>query len=341
MKHSNLPRVLIVTSEWSTSINDISGIHVGNQVNRLRAVGINVSVFHFLGHKNLLNYFKAIIQFRRLDFDKYDVIHAHHGQSGIVALAQKQCPVVVTFHGSDLQGIRDQQGRVTPLGYILSLSSQWVASRANEIILVADYLAKYIHNRPYHLIPAGIDLNLFHPTSMEEARAILGFPMNKRLILFVGNPARTEKRFWLAQKAVESLPGTIPAQLVNANGVPPEKMPIYMNACDILLVTSSTEGSPSTVKEALACDLPIVSTDVGDVCQRIESIEGCIVCTNDQPAVIALALKEVLDRNERIKGRESVRDLDENLLVKKTIQVYEKAVLQLPPRHKKPGNNNE
>ncbi len=335
-----MPRVLIVTSEWSTSINDISGIHVGNQVNRLRAAGLNVSVFNFLGHKNPLNYIKAIMRFRRLDFENYDVIHAHHGQSGIVALAQRQCPVVVTFHGSDLQGIRDEHGRVTPLGYVLSLSSQWIASRANEIILVADYLAKYIHNRPYHLIPAGIDLNLFNPLSMDEARSILGLPTNKRLILFVGNPARTEKRFWLAQKAVESLHGTIPAQLVVANGVLPRKMPLFMNACDILLVTSSTEGSPNTVKEALACDLPIVSTDVGDVRQRIQSIEGCIVCENDHPETIATALKEVLARNKRIKGRKSVRDLDENLLSLKIIQVYEKAVSQRPPRHRKLSNND-
>lgn len=334
-------RVLVVTSEWPRYDGDISGIHVVKQVNKLREVGVDVSVFHFLGRKNPFLYFKTILDFGRLPFEQYDLIHAHHGQSGIVALAQKQRPVVVTFHGSDLQGIRDQRGRLTPLGYILRFSSQWVASRANEIILVADYLAKYIHNCPYHLIPAGIDLSLFHPIPIEEARSTLGLPMNERLILFVGNPERTEKRFWLAQKAVASLHGTIPVQLVTANGVPPEKMPLYMNACDILLVTSSTEGSPNTVKEALACDLPIVSTDVGDVRQRIESIEGCIVCANDHPETIALALKEVLDRNKRIEGRESVRDLDETLLTQKIIQVYEKAVSQLPPRHKTPGNNND
>ncbi len=328
-------RVLIVTTEWPRFDNDISGIHVENQVNRLRAAGLNVSVFNFPGHKNPLNYIKAIIRFRHLDFERYDVVHAHHGQSGIVALAQKHCPVVVTFHGSDLQGIRDKNGQVTLSGYILRLSSQFVASRVNEIILVADHLAKYIHNRPYHLIPAGMDLNLFRPTSMEEARSTLGIPKNKHLVLFVGNPARTEKRFWLAQRAVAILHETIPVELVTANSVPLEKMPLYMNACDILLVTSSTEGSPNTVKEALACDLPIVSTDVGDIRQRIESIEGCIVCTNDQPKVIALALKEALDRNERIKGRESVQDLDENFLIQKIIQVYEKAVSQTPPRHKK------
>jgi glycosyltransferase involved in cell wall biosynthesis len=272
-----------------------------------------------------------------MDISEYDVIHAHHGQSGIVALAQKKRPVVITFHGTDLQGIRDQSGQVTPLGYVLRLSSQWVAMHAGEIILVADHLAKHIRNRPYHLIPAGIDLNLFRPLPMEDARFMLGLPTDMRLILFVGDPDRTEKRFWLAQKALDFLHEMV--QLVVVNGVSPEKIPFYMNACDILLVTSSTEGSPSVVKEALACDLPIVSTDVGDIRQRIKSIDGCVVCENDLPETIALALKKVLDRNKRIEGRESVRDLDERLLTQKIIQVYEKAILQLPLRHKKLGDN--
>jgi glycosyltransferase involved in cell wall biosynthesis len=319
-------KVLIITSEWPHYENDIIGIHVVNQVNQLLNAGVEVSVFNFLGYKNPFNYVKAIIRLRRFNLRKYDVVHAHHGQSGIVALSQNQCPVVVTFHGSDLQGIRDQRGRLTPLGYILRLSSQWVARRANEIILVADHLARHIHSRPYHLIPAGIDLNSFRPMSKEESRAILELPMNARLILFVGNPERTEKRFWLAQKVVDLLTETIPAQLVIANGVLPERMPLYMNACDLLLVTSSTEGSPNAVKEALACNLPIVSTDVGDIRQRIQSVTGCLVCENDQPETIRITVNQALSKNKCIQGREAVLDFDESILIQKVIMVYQKAL---------------
>jgi glycosyltransferase involved in cell wall biosynthesis len=319
-------KVLIVTSEWPAYENDITGIHVVNQVRRLREAGVQVSVFSFYGRKNPINYVRSALRFRLLDFKKFDLIHAHHGQSGIIALSQSQLPVVVTFHGSDLQGIRDRQGRLTFLGYVLRRSSQWVATRASEVILVADHLAKYINNRSYYLIPAGIDLNLFHSMSMDQARSILEFPADIRLILFVGNPERTEKRFWLAQKALSIMRETIPVEMVIANGVPPEKMPLYMNACNLLLVTSSTEGSPNVIKEALACGLPIVSTDVGDIRQRIAPIEGCIVLENDQPETIALALNQVLFENRRIVGYGIARDFDENILVQKVIMIYQKIV---------------
>jgi glycosyltransferase involved in cell wall biosynthesis len=80
------------------------------------------------------------------------------------------------------------------------------------------------------------------------------------------------------------------------------------------------------VKEALACNLPVVSTDVGDVRERIENIEGCIVCEDGHPSTIAEALKQVLNRNSRIEGRNTVLNLDENLLTKKVIAVYNKAL---------------
>ncbi|MCE9644899.1 MAG: glycosyltransferase [Chloroflexi bacterium] len=319
--------ILIVTTEWARFEGDNAGIHVLNQVNRLRQAGLTVDVFPFRGRKNPFAYWQARQNFKKIDISKYDVIHAHHGQAGLIALAQNQRPVVVTFHGSDLQGIRNQLGGLTALGRVLRLSSQWVACRANEIILVADHLAKHIHNRPYHLIPAGVDLNLFHPISMEKARARLGFATNARLILFVGDPERTEKRFWLAKKAVEFLREKFFAQIVIANGVFPEKMPLYMNACNVLLVTSSTEGSPNAIKEALACNLPIVSTDVGDIRQRLDTIEGCVICANDKPETIAKAIAQVFINNKHIDGRNAVQNLDEDILVQKVIAVYQKAIL--------------
>ena len=320
-------RGFIITTEWPRFEGDISGIHVVNQIKSLKQAGLSVDVFSFRGHKNPLSYWNASREFRKINLSQYDIIHAHHGQSGIVALSQYQRPVVVTFHGSDLQGIRDLRGRVTPLGYMLRFSSRWVASRATEVILVSQNLAHYLPKRIlYQIIPAGMDLNLFRPIPMTEARTALGFPLDTRLVLFIGNPERTEKRFWLAQKATNIIRDALVVQLVVANNLVLEQIPLYMNACNVLVVTSSSEGSPNVVKEALACNLPIVSTDVGDVRQRIGSIDGCIVCDNDDPETIAFALKQVLARNERICGRKTVSDLDENLLTKKVIAVYEKAL---------------
>jgi glycosyltransferase involved in cell wall biosynthesis len=82
------------------------------------------------------------------------------------------------------------------------------------------------------------------------------------------------------------------------------------------------EGSPNVVKEALACDLPIVSVAVGDVKQRIGGIEGCELCTDDSPEMIACALERVLRRGKRVEGRKAVEHLSETSITEQVIQVY-------------------
>jgi glycosyltransferase involved in cell wall biosynthesis len=95
-----------------------------------------------------------------------------------------------------------------------------------------------------------------------------------------------------------------------------------MSACDVFVFTSSQEGSPNVVKEALACDLPVVSVSVGDVRQRLQGVEGCEVCVDEQPETIAAALERALRRGGRIRGHEAVQCLDERLLTKKVIDIY-------------------
>lgn len=316
-------KILIVTSEWERYPGDISGIHVRQQVERLREAGLEVDVFPFRGEKKPLNYWQAACKLKKLNLAQYDLIHAHHGQAGIVALAQKILPVVVTFHGSDLQGIRTSSGRVTLIGYALKAISRWVARRADAVILVAQNLALQLpRGVAYQVIPAGINLDVFHPMPQSEARRALNLPQGKKLVLFVGDPARTEKRFWLAQQTMAHLPPSLPAELLVAHGIPAKDMPLYMNACDALLVTSSTEGSPNAVKEALACNLPVVSTDVGDIRARVMHINGCIVCEDSSPESLGQALIKILTNTRRINGRVFVTDLDEKFLIQKVINVY-------------------
>jgi len=101
-----------------------------------------------------------------------------------------------------------------------------------------------------------------------------------------------------------------------------------MNACDALVFTSRQEGSPNAVKEALACDLPVVSVPVADVPLRLRGIAGCEVCANDAPETIAAALERTLQRNERLqgRGREAVSQLDERLLTERVIDIYRLAL---------------
>jgi teichuronic acid biosynthesis glycosyltransferase TuaC len=320
-------RILMITSEWPTSKQPYAVPFIVRQVDQLRRAGLEVDVFHFEGRKNPFRYLFAWVRLRtRFKLRKYDLIHAQWGQSAILALPKKK-PLVITYRGSDLDGILTKLGRLSIFGRILRLVSKYLANIADQVIVVSEHLAEGLPDCSYLVIPTGIDMNLFNPREKTEARNLLGIPQNERIILFVGNPLNVEKRFELARSAVDLIKKSHSnVRLFVVNRISYEQMPLYMNMSDVLILTSAHEGSPNVVKEALACNLPVVSTDVGDVRKRLSSIEGCFICADDQPETIALALKQVLTRNERIKGRETIKDLDEDLLIRKVIVVYQNAI---------------
>jgi glycosyltransferase involved in cell wall biosynthesis len=99
-----------------------------------------------------------------------------------------------------------------------------------------------------------------------------------------------------------------------------------MNAADVLLVTSSHEGGPLVVREALACNLPIVSVDVGDVRKRISNLQGCVLCENNRATTIAEALVRVLERSLRVDGRDAISDMNQTDIARRIISVYEQAL---------------
>lgn len=317
-------RVLMVTSEWPAPGFAGTTNFIKQQAEFLQAAGVDVEVFVFRGSRNPYNYAAAWARLRpRLTPDRYDLIHAQFGQSGLLALP-KRLPLVVTFRGSDLLGIvADRNGRYTVVGRVLQQASRFVARHADAVILVSDHMRRSIKTTaPVHIIPSGLDLDLFQPTPRDEARRKLGMDPNERLVLFVGREHQARKRYGLAKQAVEILTERMPARLVVGWGVPHEKIPLYMSASDVLIVTSMHEGSPNVVKEALACDLPVVSVAVGDVPERLQGVEGCELTADDRPETIAAALERVLQRGERIDGRAAIQHLDERLLTERVIEIY-------------------
>lgn len=320
--------VLMVTSEWPTPVHPDAVPFLVQQVDSLRREGVDLDVFHFRGAGNPLNYLRAWLSLRRkLSAKRYDLVHAQWGQSAVVALP-KRLPLVVTFRGSDLEGIVAKNGRYKLSGRVLQALSRMVARWADEVIVVSPRLAAHIHGVAYHVIPSGVDLSLFRPIPQREARQRLGLPSNRRIILFAASPHRAEKRIELAREAVSMLGPESDADLILASGVVRELMPYYMNSCDLLLLTSSHEGSPNVVKEALACNTPVVSVDVGDARERLYGVEGCVVCDDDNPATIAAALGRVLEREKRINGAWAVAGLEERTVTRQLMSVYQKAVEQ-------------
>jgi glycosyltransferase involved in cell wall biosynthesis len=317
----------MVTCEWPTPENPFAVPFLVHQVEFLRRAGVEVEVFYFRGAKNPINYLKAWWRLlRQYKPSQYDLIHAQFGQAALLPWP-KRLPLVITFHGVDMLGQLSPEGRMTLQGKLLVWLGRMAARFADAVLIVSNEMRQNLPaTMPLHMLPTGVDLDSLPSLTREEARRQLGLPLDERLALFVGSPDDPLKRYGRAQEAVAVLNQKLPTRLILGWGRPHRDIIALMHACDVLVVTSLQEGSPTIVKEALACNLPVVSVVVGDVVERLEGIEGCEVVPDHKPETIAAALERTLRRGGRIKGREAVKELDEKVLADKLIGIYRSVV---------------
>ncbi|HEY7480995.1 MAG TPA: glycosyltransferase family 4 protein [Gemmatimonadales bacterium] len=318
-------RVLMITSAWPHRGQEATTHFIQRQANFLMAAGVEVDVFHFKGLRQPWRYARPWVEVRRrLLTREYDLVHAQFGQSGLLALP-KRIPLVVTFRGSDLLGIvSDRDGQRTWVGRALQAASRLVARQADAVVVVSEHMKESLPTGvKATVIPSGLDFSLFRPHPRDEARRRLGLDPDRPLVLFAGRPTQGRKRYQLAEQAVSILQRSVPAELVVLWGVAHTEVPLYMSAADVLVFTSLQEGSPNVVKEALACDLPVVSVPVGDVPERIRDIVGCELCVDERPETIAAALERALRRGARVRGRVAVQSLDESVQTGRLIELYQ------------------
>jgi glycosyltransferase involved in cell wall biosynthesis len=334
----------MVTSEWPTAERPHAVPFVVHQVDFLRRAGVQVDLFYFRGAQSPVRYLKAWRQLRKqFRLGDYHLFHAQFGQSAVLHWPSS-LPLVVTLHGDDILGVKNEGGRTTLKGRLLQQFLRLISRRAGAVIIVSDQMRSHIpRSVPLHLLPTGVDIESLPTMSKAEARRQLGLAEEGRLVLFVGNPADPYKRHVLAEQAMNELRRETPAELVVGWNRTHHEILVLMQAADVLLVTSSQEGSPTVVKEALASNLPIVSVAVGDVVKRLQGVEGCEIA-DASPEALAKSLARILKRGRRTNGRESVRELDENVLTGRLIEIYRSVMKSargqrgtrqvLPPREK-------
>jgi glycosyltransferase involved in cell wall biosynthesis len=311
-------RILFITNCYPTLETPGSSPCVAQQRDKLQHLGYDIDVLFIYGEKSKLNYLKSIFKVIWVSqiCKKYQLIHAHYGYCGFVALCQFRCPVVVTFRGSDVLSKRER-----PL-------SRWVASRAHQSIVMTEQMKQLLGQPKARVIPYGIDFKLFKPGDKVEARRILGLPMNAKLILFPYDPRRFLKRYDLVVKATDKLKSQFPEiRVVCIYDKPHEMVAHYMNACDALILASDWEGAPVAIREAMACNMPIVSVDVGDTKQIIGNTEGCYICRQD-PNELADRLSLVLKETNRTNGRQAILDLDIMKTAAKVADIYRELLIQ-------------
>jgi len=249
--------------------------------------------------------------YREID-DKYDLIHANYGLLGPMAVTQTDLPVVMTLWGTDLFG---------PYGWV----SKAVAPYCDAVIVMSEGMAAGI-DRDCDVIPHCVNFDRFQPKSQLEAQQEVGWDDDAYHVIFPYKADREEKNYTLANRVVETVDNILDKRvtLEVVWGVSHDTFPDYLNAADCLIMTSEYEGSPNVIKEALACNLPVVSTDVGDVSERLDGVSQSSICTSE--AELVGELVSILRQGDRSNGRAAVENLSLEWMSQEILNVYERVL---------------
>jgi glycosyltransferase involved in cell wall biosynthesis len=324
-------RVLVVTNMYPTKANPGSGTFVAAQVESLRSVGVEIELLFLDRLRRGREVYRGLAKKVRVltDASAPDLVHVMYG--GVMASAVtrtiRERPVLLSFCGDDLLG-GESDGLLDSLALRYGVrASRRAAARAAGIVVKSqnlfNALPRGVDNTRVWIVPNGVDLSRFRPRDRSECLRALGLDPGRRHVLFPADPTRPEKRFALAQASVALLNHAgRDVELHALENVPHEDVPLWLNAARVVLVTSSHEGSPNAVKEALACEVPIVSVDVGDVRERIEGIEGCFIAdpTADD---IAAKLSDALERDEPIRARDKLAELSLDNVAVRLRDIYQ------------------
>lgn len=326
-------RILFVCSGNSDKFEISPFIRV--QADSLLDLGHEVD-FHRIVGKGLRGYLRNIpVLHKAINQQQYDLVHAHYSLCGIVAwlaslglkpqnakpgkgtgeLSRQKPRVVVSLLGSDVNG------KCVRRVYIRLLSFFWAS-----VIVKSDEMKQKLALKRALVIPNGVSLNTFKPIQRQLCRSDLELDQDTKYILFAADPGREVKNFPLA-KAACLLLTTKNYQLISLGDVPHTKIPIYINACNVLILTSLWEGSPNIVKEAMACNVPIVSTPVGDVKWLFGNLEGYYLA-DPTPEAVAAKLEQALEFSGRTQGRNRLIELglDSETVAKRIVEVYKEVL---------------
>ncbi len=252
-----------------------------------------------------------------------DLVHAHYGTvTALVTALAGARPLVITYRGSDLNGTPAVSRLRAATGILFS---RLAALRADAILCVSEQVRGRLWwgRAAAEVLPSGVDPDVFRPQPRAEARAALGWSEDERVVLFNSSRQAERKRLDLARAAVAVAARLVPGtrlEVLDGN-VAPSRIVTYMNAADCLLLTSDNEGSPNVVKEALACDLPVVSVDVGDVRERVAGVTPGAVVARD-PERLGAALAEVLRAPARSNGRAAVAGITTHRIAERIVETY-------------------
>ncbi len=300
---------------------------VKSQSESLVEAGLDVD-FYIIKGKGIKGYLKNIPRLRLIILNqKYDIIHAHYTFSGWVSvLTFTPVPIVLSLMGTDVYGEVDKNGKKKPKSFINYLLSKIIQPFVNHIIAKSEHLGSYVYDKnKLSVIPNGVDFTKFHPINKMIARKKINVSSKKKQILFLGDKQKPIKNFELLKKSFKYI-DTTNAELMPINyPINPSDVPYYINASDVLVLTSYNEGSPNVVKETMACNRSVVAVDVGDTKEVICNTNGCFI-SDYSPKDLASKISLAIKYNKETTGRIDIENLEINAIANRIIEVYKKQI---------------
>jgi N-acetyl sugar amidotransferase len=289
-----------------------------NQANSIQKHYPQAQIEHYrvLG-KGFFGYLKNIKPLKqKINAIDPDIIHSHYSFCGYLAvLSFPRKPIVASLMGSDVQlkGIWKM--------FLLFFSNFW-----DTIIVKSQDMKEKCGIKKAIIIPNGVDFENYEFIPKQEAKKALDLDINKNYITFLADPSRPEKNHKLAKQAFDKIRRD-DRELLTVYNIPHTKTRLYYYASDAIIMTSKYEGSPNVIKEAMACNKPIVSTMVGDVDTLLMNLQGCYIAQNDKDS-FAFALEEALNFKEETSGKQRLLELgiDSKSVSSKIIDLYGKLV---------------
>jgi glycosyltransferase involved in cell wall biosynthesis len=302
-------RALIVTNMYPSAARPALGSFVRDQVEALRRIdGLDIGVFGF-DPGGARAYAQAARELRRRHGGtRYDIVHAHFGLTAWPALAARARMRAVTLHGTDLAHPRS---RKLSLG---ALPFMDLVAGVSEPLLQA--LPGWAARRRTAVLPAGVDTTRFVSIPRAEARRRLGLDPDRPYLLFGADPGRPEKRYDRAAEVAGDV------ELLVLGDVEPNDVPLYVNAANAVLVTSEREGFGLAVLEGLACDVPVLATDVGIAPEALARIEGTYCGPFDAAAWRAALGPHLAATDPRIDGRERAEQYSTDRMAARVVEAW-------------------
>jgi len=314
-------KVIHITNMYPTDSHSYGGVFVRNQIDSLGRHGLNIKLKcigrPFGGYSRIFSF--------RTEINEADIIHCHFGHTGSLALFWKlleRKPLVVSYCGDDLMGGVTEEGSYHLKGRLLASLNSLLSRYVDCAVVKSRQLAEKVKTKRVELIPNGVDMDLFREMDKQKARKKIGLETDEeRIFFFLGQKNEPVKNFSLFEKSLTYL--NFKFKFFVLENISYKDVVYYMNAADVCVLTSLHEGSPNVIKEAMACNRPIVSVDVGDVRELLGPVEGCFVVRHD-PKEIAGAIRKSLDF-QKTTARSRLLDLDLDLdgTAKRIIKLYE------------------